>query len=88
MVLYEIYKRKGAKKLALVVEAQKIMAAIDAHQMLEKQVIVADHQVIDVAKLSEMVDVCLETVPLVVPCAANELDDHNIAAELVLAKAN
>ncbi|KAG5523128.1 hypothetical protein RHGRI_035068 [Rhododendron griersonianum] len=85
MVLYEIYKRKGTKKLALAVEGQKIMAAIDAHQMLEKQVI-ADQVMIDVAKLSEMVDVCPETVPLV-PCAANELDDH-IAAELVLAKAN
>ncbi|KAE9453609.1 hypothetical protein C3L33_14477, partial [Rhododendron williamsianum] len=85
MVLYGIYKRKGTKKLALAVEGQKIMAAIDAHQMLEKQVI-ADQVIIDVAKLSEMVDVCPETVPLV-PCAAIELDDH-IAAELVLAKAN
>ncbi|KAI8529251.1 hypothetical protein RHMOL_Rhmol12G0210700 [Rhododendron molle] len=53
MVVYGVYKRKGTKKLALVVEGQKIMAAIDAHQMLEKQVI-ADH-VIDVAKLSELV---------------------------------
>ncbi|KAG5523129.1 hypothetical protein RHGRI_035069 [Rhododendron griersonianum] len=56
MVLYGIYKRKGTKKLALVIEGQKIMVAIDAHQVLEKQVIV-DHQVIDVAKLSEMVAV-------------------------------
>ncbi|XP_058194261.1 bidirectional sugar transporter N3-like [Rhododendron vialii] len=84
MVLYGIYKRKGTKKLALVLEGQKIMATIDAHQMLEKQVI-AD-QVIDVAMLSEMVAVCQETVPLAL-CAANELDDHT-AAELVLAKAN
>ncbi|KAI8529248.1 hypothetical protein RHMOL_Rhmol12G0210600 [Rhododendron molle] len=85
MVVYGIYKRKGTKKLALMVEGQKIMAAIDAHQMLEKQVI-AD-QVIDVAQLSEMVAVCPETVPLV-PCAANEVLDDHIAAELVLAKAN
>ncbi|KAF7124873.1 hypothetical protein RHSIM_Rhsim12G0178000 [Rhododendron simsii] len=83
MVLYGIYKRKGAKKL--VVEGKKIMAAIDAHQVLEKQVIA--EQVIDIVKLSEMVAVIPETVPILVPCAANEQDVH-IAAELVLAKAN
>lgn len=86
MVLYAIYKRKATKK-ALILEGQKIIAAIDAHEMLEKQVMV--DQVIDVVKLSEMVAACdcPETLPLVPANCVNELDDH-VAADLILAKAN